>query len=58
MPPPAVIPPPEKDKTEILIWGVPANLKRRFKMRCARDRISMREQLIQLIENHLAGRTL
>lgn len=39
----------EKDLTELLVWDVPAELKTKFKTKCAEKNVTMKDAIIELM---------
>jgi hypothetical protein len=51
-PPRATLREPNTSKTQILIWGVPRDLKHRFKINCARRGLTMREVILKFLREN------
>ena len=44
-----------KKECELLIWGVPRKLRDRFKAKCVRKGVTMKETVVDLLRNFVSN---
>lgn len=44
---------PDDGTRPLMIWGVPRNVKARFKARCSQQEVSMKQVIIEFMEEYV-----